>query len=172
MVQILGRTPRLAKRRARKRGQEWGLIFACSSIVSGGKKWQHRVQFFSPQSNLGPAREASLTDDFQHLCYAAVADEGLHIKISLSLSVCLWDTPSLLPLPTLLRQQLEWQTFRENYLEMGYNNHFVKTWNFPPFKHPIKSYDYQMVSNSIQRIKGKGYSSTSLEFKFSFQKSN
>lgn len=37
-VQILGRTPRLAKRRARKRGQEWGLIFACPSIVSGGKK--------------------------------------------------------------------------------------------------------------------------------------
>lgn len=84
MVQILGRTPRLAKRRARKRGQDWGLIFACSSIVSGGKKWQHRVQFFSPQSSSGPAREASLTDDFQHLCYAAVADEGLHITTSLS----------------------------------------------------------------------------------------
>lgn len=86
-VQILGRTLRLAKRRARKRGQEWGLIFACPSIVSGGKKWQHRVQFFSPQSSSGPAREARLTDDSQHLCYAAVTDEGLHITISLFLSV-------------------------------------------------------------------------------------
>lgn len=71
----------------KKRGQEWGLIFACSSIVSGGKKWQHRVQFFSPQSSSGPAREARLTDDSQHLCYAAVTDEGLHITISLFLSV-------------------------------------------------------------------------------------
>lgn len=86
-VQILDRTPRLAKRRARKIGQEWGLIFACPSIVSGGKKWQHRVQFFSPQSSSGPAREARLTDDSQHLCYAAVTDEGLHIAISLFLSV-------------------------------------------------------------------------------------
>lgn len=86
-VQILGRTSRLGKRRERKRGQEWGLIFACRSIVSGGKKWQHRVQFFSPQSSSGPAREARLTDDSQHLCYAAVTDEGLHIAISLFLSV-------------------------------------------------------------------------------------
>lgn len=86
-VQIVDRTPRLAKRRAKKRGQERGLIFACPSIVSGGKKWQHRVQFFSPQSSSGPAREARLTDDSQHLCYAAVTDEGLHITIFLFLSV-------------------------------------------------------------------------------------
>lgn len=86
-VQILGRTPRPTMRRERERGQEWGLIFACPSIVRGGKKWQHRVQFFSPKSSLDPAREARLTDDSQHLCYAAVTDEGLHIAISLFLSV-------------------------------------------------------------------------------------
>ena len=37
-VQILDSLPELAKRMARKIGQEWGLIFACPSIVSGGKK--------------------------------------------------------------------------------------------------------------------------------------
>lgn len=98
-------------------------IYACPSIVSGGKKWQHRVQFFSPQSSPGPAREARLTDDSQHLCYAAVTDEGLCVAVSLS--VCLWDTPPLLPLSILLAQHKEWQTSCENYPEMAYNDHFV-----------------------------------------------
>lgn len=57
---------------------------------------------------------------------------------NLSLSVCLWDTPSLHPLSILLAQQKEWQTFRGNYLEISYNNHFVKSLNFPPFKPLIK----------------------------------
>lgn len=35
-------------------------------------------------------------------------------------------------LPWLLARREEWQTFRGNYLEMAYNNHFVQSWNFPP----------------------------------------
>lgn len=47
-VQIVDRTPRLAKRRARKRGQEWGLIFACPSIVRGVKSDSTVSNSFSP----------------------------------------------------------------------------------------------------------------------------
>lgn len=70
----------------------------CEQGGQEGKKWQHRVQFFSLQSRSGPAREARLTDDSQHLCYAAVTDEGLHVATS-PFSVCLRDPPTLLPPP-------------------------------------------------------------------------
>lgn len=55
-VQILDSTPRLAKRKAgMEERARMGLIFACSCIVSRGKKWQHRVQFAPPSEQLGPS---------------------------------------------------------------------------------------------------------------------
>lgn len=147
-VQILDRTPRLAKRRARKKGQEWGLIFACPSIVSGGKKWQHRVQFFSPPEQLGPGKrgQADRWLPTSVLCSRYRWGTSHH---NLSLSICLLDPPSLLPPSKLIGQQKDWQTFRGNYLEMVYNNHFVQSLKFPPFECLIKSNDYNVVSYSI-----------------------
>lgn len=42
---------------------------------------------FPPRAARARRERARLTDDSQHLCYAAVTDEGLHIAIALFLSV-------------------------------------------------------------------------------------
>lgn len=143
-VQILDRTLGLAKRRARRMEQEWGLIFACPSIVSGGKKWQHRVQFFSPQSSKRGQADRWLPTSV--LC-SRYRWGTLHRNRSLS--VCLWDTPSLLPPIFLIVRSKDWQTVHENYPEMVFNNHLVQSLNFLHFESPIKTNDCEMILNSL-----------------------
>lgn len=97
------------------------------------------ILFPSEQSSSSPARGARLTDDSQHLCYAAVTDEGIRIAI-FSLRICLRDPPSTPPIGHTHRntQRLTDSPWKLHSMWVHYY-YFIQSLHFPPFSHKSKA---------------------------------